>query len=126
MKKTDIEFPDFSWIIEISDKRIEKHLKKFKWEWLKKLIFKWTDFYYEKYWNWQKKHEFINLFYKDILKYINSYFETDIDVIFNDSRNIQMILDKYNELIYDWENNNPIQNRREEIVKTTENIIDKK
>jgi len=124
MKTFDEIIPDFSELLMIINERNNKHLEKFKWEWLKNLIIKWWDFYYKKYWDWKDKKEFLIWLYSDIVRYIKQFSEENIEKILEESTEIEMIIKKYHELIHDWDEIDTIEYRREISGKTSDLIWD--
>jgi len=124
MKTFDEIIPDFSEPLMIINERNNKHLEKFKWEWLKNLIIKWWDFYYKKYWDWKDKKEFLIWLYSDIVRYIKQFSEENIEKILEESTEIEMIIKKYHELIHDWDEIDTIEYRREISGKTSDLIWD--
>ena len=128
MKKLECIIPDFSDIIKVLDKKTQKHLLKFDWDWLKKLLKKWSLFYYDKYWQWQSKKEFLKSMYKDIIFYIN-YLSEQIKASDRKQRTeyfikIELVLNKYYELIHDWDEVDTVELRKENISKRAWEIVE--
>jgi len=121
-------FVDFSDTIKVLDKEIKNHLKKFVWDWINKLAIKWLVFYYKKYWKNESKDVFLDTLNDDLKKYVNYFLE---ERKANESRNERrqrytenrFIYERYNELIHDWDDNNPILDNRNKVLSDTNRIV---
>ena len=52
-------------------------------------------------------------FHSDIVRYINHFFEDDIEILLSNNNEIEMILNKYHEMIHDWDEVDTIELRKD-------------